>query len=125
MALSQPSEVPDSVRPLSRASQSVQHPVRQSAQRSNNVIPFPLSRALLPVTLLGESEAQARAQLKSLLHSPLGVYVVSTEVVRDGVRVLFSIAPEDLDFTMHTLIASVPQALIGSLKRIGSSKEAH
>jgi hypothetical protein len=125
MALSQPSEVPDSVRPLSRASQSVQHLARQPAQRSNNVIPFPLSRVFLPVTLLGESEAQARTQLKSLLHSPLGVYVVSTEIVRDGVRVLFSIAPEDLDFTMHTLIASVPQALIGSLKRIGSSKEAH
>ncbi|GAB7525880.1 hypothetical protein [Paraburkholderia sp. 2C] len=129
MALSQPSEVPDSVRSLSRASQFVQQPVQQSTQqpvqRGNNVIPFPLSRALLPVTLIRETESEARSQLKSLLHSPLGVYVVSTEVVRDGVRVLFSIAPEDLDFTMHTLIASVPEALIGSLKRVGSLKEAH
>jgi hypothetical protein len=133
MALSQPSEVPDSVRPLSHAFQSVQQPARPSAlpivkqpvQRGNNVIPFPLSRVLLPVTLSRESETEARSQLKSLLHSPLGVYVVSTELVRDGVRVLFSIAPEDLDFTMHTLIASVPQALIGSVKRIGSLKEAH
>jgi hypothetical protein len=117
MALSQPSEVPDSVR----------IPVRShsTAVRNNNVIPFPLSRALLPVTLLRQSEDEARTQLKSLLHSPLGVYVVSTEVVRDGVRVLFSIAPEDLDFTLHTLIASVPHALIGSLARTGSSKEAH
>jgi hypothetical protein len=117
MTLSQPSEVPDSV----RSARSIARPV----QHNNNVIPFPLSRAFLPVTLLGESEDAARSQLKSLLHSPLGVYVVSTEIVRDGVRVLFAIAPEDLDFTMHTLIASVPQALIGSLKRVGSLKEAH
>jgi hypothetical protein len=129
MALSQPSEVPDSVRSPSRALQSALQPapqfLQQPVQRSNNVIPFPLSRVLLPVTLIRETESEARSQLKSLLHSPLGVYVVSTEVVRDGVRVLFSIAPEDLDFTMHTLIASVPEALIGSLKRIGSLKEAH
>jgi hypothetical protein len=129
MALSQPSEVPDSVRSFSHASQSVQpsaqQRLQQPIQRSNNVIPFPLSRVLLPVTLIRETESEARSQLKSLLHSPLGVYVVSTEVVRDGIRVYFSIAPEDLDFTMHTLIASVPQALIGSLKRIGSLKEAH
>ncbi|APR36765.1 hypothetical protein [Paraburkholderia sp. SOS3] len=117
MALSQPSEVPDSVRSLSRAV--------KPAERSNNVIPFPLSRVLLPVTLIGQSESEARLQLRSLLHSPLGVYVVGTQVVRDGVRVLFSIAPEDLAFTMHTLIASVPEALIGSLERIGSLKEAH
>ncbi|HEY3598628.1 MAG TPA: hypothetical protein VGL08_14080 [Paraburkholderia sp.] len=113
MALTQSTEVPDSVRHIAR-------PVS-----SNNVIPFPLSRVLLPVTLLRESEEEARAQLKSLLHSPLGVYVVKTEVVRDGVRVHFSIAPEDLTFMMHTLIASVPEALIGSLKRLGSIKEAH
>jgi hypothetical protein len=125
MALSQPSEVPDSVRAFSHASQSAQQRIQQPVQRSNNVIPFPLSRVLLPVTLIRETESEARSQLKSLLHSPLGVYVVSTELVRDGVRVLFSIAPEDLDFTMHTLIASVPEALIGSLKRIGSLKEAH
>ncbi len=113
MALTQPSEVPDSVRKTAR-------PVS-----NNNVIPFPLSRVLLPVTLVRETEDDARAQLKSLLHSPLGVYVVSTEVVRDGVRVQFAIAPEDLAFTMHTLIASVPEAMIGSLKRLGSLKEAH
>ncbi|CAB3762691.1 hypothetical protein [Paraburkholderia humisilvae] len=113
MALSQPSEVPDSVRSSARPLQR------------NNVIPFPLSRAFLPVTLLRDSEDEARSQLKSLLHSPLGVYVVSTELVRDGVRVLFSIAPEDLDFTLHTLIGSVPHALIGSLKRTSPSKEAH
>jgi hypothetical protein len=113
MALSQLSEVPDAARQFAR-------PVLK-----NNVIPFPLSRVLLPVTLMSDSEQAAREQLKSLLHSPLGVYVVSTEVVRDGVRVTFSIAPEDLAFTMHTLIGSVPQALIGSLKRAVPQKEAH
>jgi hypothetical protein len=113
MALTQLSEVPDAARHVTR-------PVTK-----NNVIPFPLSRALLPVTLIHDSEQAARAQLKLLLHSPLGVYVVGTEVVREGVRVNFAIAPEDLDFTMHALIKALPQALIGSLKRIGSQKEAH
>jgi hypothetical protein len=113
MALSQLSEVPDAARQIAR-------PVTKS-----NVIPFPLSRVLLPVTLIADSEPAAREQLRSLLHSPLGVYVVGTEVVRDGVRVNFSIAPEDLAFTMHTLIASVPQALIGSLRRAVSPREAH
>ena len=112
MALTQLSEVPDATRQVAR-------PVIK-----NNVIPFPLSRVLLPVTLMHDSEQAARAQLKSLLHSPLGVYAVGTEIVRGGVRITFSIAPEDLDFTMHTLIASVPQALSGSLRRTASPKEA-
>ncbi len=89
----------------------------------NNVIPFPSPRVQLPVTLLGESERDARNQLKALLHSPLGVYVISTEVVRDQVRLNLDIALEDLHFTMHALITALPSAIIGALKRRNASRE--
>src|ERR1700730_698755 len=114
MALTQPLEVfdagPHSARPISR----------------DNIIPFPSPRGRLPVTvpLLRESEDQLRAQLRALLHSPLGVYVVSTEIVRDEVHVQFDIARDDLDFTMHTLIATLPQAMIGPVKRRSTVMEA-
>jgi hypothetical protein len=101
-------------------------PGRHRAQPSsrNKVIPFPLPRVLLPVTLHRESADQSRTQLWALLHSPLGVYVANTEVVRDEIHVLLNIAPDDLDFTMHTLIATLPQAMIGPVKRRHASKEA-
>ena len=112
MALTQPLQVfdagPHRARPISR----------------DNIIPFRSPRVLLPVTLLRESEDQSRAQLRALLHSPLGVYVVSTEVVRDEVHVQFDIARDDLDFTMHTLIATLPQAMIGPVKRRSTVMEA-
>ncbi len=78
-------------------------------QRSN-VIPFPSARALLLVTL-------PHAQLRSLLHSPLGVYVLNTEAVREEDRVQLDIARQDLDFTLHTLLTTLPAATIGPLKR--------
>ncbi|NML31394.1 hypothetical protein [Paraburkholderia antibiotica] len=87
----------------------------QQPTRRNNVIPFPSSRALLDVTL-------PHLLLKTLLHSPLGVYVVSTETVREAVRVQLDIAREDLDFTLHTLLATLPAATIGPLKRRISSQ---
>jgi hypothetical protein len=92
------------------------HHVAQPVFR-NNVIPFPALRILLPVSFVRESDAQARAQLGALLHSPLGVYVTRTERVRNEVRVHFDIAPDDLDFTLHTLIATLPEAMIGRISR--------
>jgi hypothetical protein len=91
-------------------------PVQPAAR--NNVIPFPSSqRVLLPVSLHYASPEQARAQLRALLHCPLGVYVAGIEAVRGDVRVLFDIAAEDFDFTLHTLIATLPQATIGRVSR--------
>jgi hypothetical protein len=90
----------------------------------NNVVAFPAPRVLLPVTLLRESEDRSQGQLVALLRSPLGVYVAKTEVVRDGIRVQLDIARDDLDFTMHTLIATLPQAMIGPVKRRAAIREA-
>jgi len=87
-----------------------------------NVIPFPSPRVQMPVTLTGDSAAESRAHLKALLHSPLGVYVASTEVVRNQVRLQLDIALDDIDFTMHALITTLPQAMIGPLKRRNTSR---
>ncbi|WP_206995651.1 hypothetical protein [Trinickia mobilis] len=90
----------------------------------NNVIPFPSLRVLLPVNLHYASPEQSRMQLRALLHSPLGVYVAGIEVVRNDVRVQFDIAAEDFDFTLHTLIATLPRATIGRLSRRSVKAEA-
>ena len=80
------------------------------------VVPLRSPRAWLEVVLDANNEADARAHLAALLHSPLGVYVAQTAFVRGAMRVQLDIAPEDIDFTMHTLISSVPQATIGALR---------
>lgn len=97
---------------------------RQSPVQHNNVIPFRSARALLQVTLPHPAHDLAGTQLRALLHSPLGVYVVSTDAGRDAVHVQLDIASEDLDFTLHTLISTVPAALIGPLKRRGNVAKA-
>lgn len=87
--------------------------LRAGARRT--VIPFlpPRPRLHLPVTLTADTGALAHARLAALLHSPLGVYVVSARTVRDVIHLQFDIAPEDLDFTLHLLIAQQADAVIG------------
>jgi hypothetical protein len=100
----------------------------QSAGRQvqrNNVIPFPSARALMCVTLPHPPHDHASTQLRALLHSPLGVYVVGTENTREEIRVHLDIAREDFDFTLHTLLATLPAATIGPLKRRASTAAAH
>jgi hypothetical protein len=87
-----------------------------AAVKRNNVIPFP-SRVLLPVSFMRGSDESSPTQLWALLHSPLGVYVTSIERVRNEVSVQLDIAPDDLDFTLHTLIATLPEARIGRISR--------
>ncbi|OLL31918.1 hypothetical protein BTH42_09830 [Burkholderia sp. SRS-W-2-2016] len=97
---------------------AVQSATAQQVQRSNNnVIPFRSTRALLHVVL-------PVPQLRVLLHSPLGVYVVGTETVRGEIRAQLDIAREDLDFTLHTLLATLPAATIGALTRRVSTSAA-
>lgn len=96
----------------------------QQTPCNDNVLPFPSRRVLLPVTLAGQSLAVLRTQLKTLLHSPIGVYVVSTQIARDEVRVQFDIASEDVGFTLHALMQSIPQALIGPLSRPARSHKS-
>jgi hypothetical protein len=81
-----------------------------------NTVPLGATRAALEVCLTGPTPEVSRANLATLLRSPLGVYVIHTEVLRDSVQVRFDIAPEDLAFTMHTLLATLPEATIGAVR---------
>ncbi len=99
-------------------------PLNAPPVQHNNVIPFPSSRARLQVTLPHPSHELPGTHLRALLHSPLGVYVVSMEVVREEIRVQLDIALDDVDFTLHTLISALPAALIGSLKQRGTVAKA-
>ncbi|HXZ08150.1 MAG TPA: hypothetical protein VEI25_08840 [Paraburkholderia sp.] len=98
------------------------HRAAQPVSRST-VIPFPAQRILLPVTFARESDEKTREQLRALLHSPLGVYVTKTERVRNEERIHFDIALADLDFTLHTLIATLPEATIGRISRQPMKRE--
>jgi hypothetical protein len=40
------------------------------------------------------------------------------------VNLNLDIAPDDLDFTMHALITTLPHAMIGPLRRRTASREA-
>ncbi|HDR9043588.1 TPA: hypothetical protein QDA96_004312 [Burkholderia vietnamiensis] len=64
--------------------------------------------AQLPITLSADA---------ARLHSPLGAYVVGATAGRDAIRVQLEIAPEDLDFTLHMLMAQQTDAIIGPLVR--------
>ncbi|MDR8397273.1 hypothetical protein NE850_13070 [Paraburkholderia sp. USG1] len=92
-------------------------PLNEPRVQRNNVIPFPAARVRLQVTLPHRSCELPGTQLRVLLHSPLGVYVVATEAMRQEIRVQLDIAFDDLDFTLHTLISTLPAAMIGPLKR--------
>ncbi len=89
----------------------------------SNVIPLRASRAQLEVFLTGTSPDTLRAHLATLFHSPLGVYVSRAEATRGKVCVHFNIATEDLHFTLHTLITTLPEATIGAITRPGTRKE--
>ncbi|HTH62679.1 MAG TPA: hypothetical protein VL689_21325 [Paraburkholderia sp.] len=93
--------------PLSPAS-------RSTAPATSNVVPLRSPRATVQVYLTGNTPGN---HLFTLLHSPLGVYVTHTDTLRDSVRVSLDIAPEDFDFTLHTLMTTLPEATIGSIVR--------
>ncbi|AOJ97886.1 hypothetical protein WI91_28945 [Burkholderia vietnamiensis] len=62
----------------------------------------------MPITLSADA---------ARLHSPLGAYVVGATAGRDAIRVPLAIATEDLDFTLHMLMAQQTDAIIGPLVR--------
>lgn len=99
-------------------------PFHESRVQRSNVIPFPSARVHLQVTLPHRSCELPGTQLRVLLHSPLGVYVVATEARRQDIRVQLDIAVDDLDFTLHTLISTLPAAMIGPLKRRSAAAKA-
>jgi hypothetical protein len=86
----------------------------------SNVIRLRARRVQLEVFLTGTSPEVFRVHLATLLRSPLGVSISRTHELHDKVRVHFNIAPEDVDFTLHTLIATLSGATIGTLRASAS-----
>ena len=58
-------------------------------------------------------------------YSPVGIYVAGMEFGRDKVNVHFDVAPGKLDFMVHTLIVTLPQAMIGPVERRPVTINAH
>jgi hypothetical protein len=81
-----------------------------------NVVPFPVRRVLLPITLSAPRSGHASAWLPTLLHSPLGPYVVDIDTGADTVCVTCCLARRDLGFALHTLLASLPEATLGRVR---------
>jgi hypothetical protein len=90
------------------------------AQPRSNVIPLRARRVQLEVLLTGASPDAFRTHLATLFHSPLGVYISHSQRLRDKACVHFNIAPEDLDFTLHTLLGTMSEATVGKISRIGN-----
>jgi flagella basal body P-ring formation protein FlgA len=84
---------------------------------ATNVASFPNQRATLVVKLICCQEDGGQSQIRSLFHSVLGVYVSDSRIERGEILVEFDIAVDDIDFTLHTLIRELPEAVIGPLQR--------
>lgn len=98
---------------------SLSNTPRPAANVTANVLPLRSPRATLQVFLTGHAP---QAGLPTLMQSALGAHVSQTDVLRHSVRVVLDIAPEDLDFTLHVLMTTLPEATIGSVFRRAGTK---
>ncbi|SDV46912.1 hypothetical protein [Chitinasiproducens palmae] len=69
----------------------------------------------IDVCLDGATLDIARSRLAALLHSPLGVYVAQTALRARRLCVRIEVASRDIDFAIHTLVATLPAATIGAV----------
>jgi hypothetical protein len=93
--------------------------VKPRAINTASIVQFRPTRSILEVFLTG---IEPETDLNTLLKSPLGVYVINSECIRDEIRVTLDIAPDDFHFTLRTLMSSLPKATIGTLSRRTQSK---
>ncbi|QJP69234.1 hypothetical protein [Burkholderia glumae] len=77
------------------------------------------ARVLLPVTLEGTADYLG-SQRRALLRSPIGVYVSHIDAHRDRMAVWFDLARADLNFAIHTLLTTLPDAALGCLRKRAS-----
>ncbi|WP_414446877.1 hypothetical protein AB4851_08855 [Burkholderia sp. 22PA0099] len=113
-----------SVTPISRQLRPVASigPVRAARQLARRTTPADREdspRVLLPITLEGAADYLC-AQRRALLRSPLGVYVSHIDAHRERMAVWFDLARADVGFAIHTLLSTVPNATLGSLRQRAS-----
>ncbi|WP_144108009.1 hypothetical protein [Paraburkholderia sp. BCC1886] len=74
-------------------------------------------RLVVSAAVEGSTGETSKEQIRSLFHSPVGVYVSHVRRERDCLRLEFDIAASDLDFTLRTLHAVLPEAAIDAVRR--------
>jgi hypothetical protein len=107
--------------PFHGAVSSAVHPPR-SISRPVQLVQA--QRVRLDVTLPVLSHDSVRDQLHDLLHCGLGAYIADIDVGERKICVEFNLAHDDIDFAFHTLIAKLPEAIIGPLSTRDSSGAA-
>ncbi|MGA7812508.1 hypothetical protein [Caballeronia sp.] len=75
-----------------------------------------VSRVQLSAVVRSEQDEAARERIRRLFHSPLGVYVSHARRDHDDLRLVFDVAPEDLDFTVRTLHQVLPEAVVEGVR---------
>jgi hypothetical protein len=85
-----------------------------------------VSRVHLSAVLHSRQDEAARERIRRLFHSPLGVYVSQASRDHDDLRLVFDVAMEDLDFTVHTLHQVLPEAVIEAVRpRVFTHRREH
>lgn len=77
----------------------------------------PAQRLVVSAHVESSTGEKSKEQIRSLFHSPIGVYVSHVRRERDCLRLEFDIAAGDLDFTLRALHAVLPEAAIDAVRR--------
>jgi hypothetical protein len=99
--------------PFQGAAASTLHPPRSP---SRQVQIAAATRVRLDVTLPVLAQEDVHDRLHGLLHCGLGAYIADIQVGERKICVEFNLAHDDVDFAFHTLIAQLPEAIIGPLR---------
>jgi hypothetical protein len=99
--------------PFHGAISSAVHPPR-SISRPVQLVQS--QRVRLDVTLPVLAHDTVHDQVHDLLHCGLGAYIADIDVGERKICVEFNLAHDDIDFAFHTLIAKLPEAIIGPLR---------
>ncbi|MEJ0002601.1 MAG: hypothetical protein WDN30_01715 [Pararobbsia sp.] len=98
--------------PFQGAATTTLHPPRPVSRPAR----VPATRVRLDVTLPILAHDNAHDRLRGLLRSGLGAYIADIQVSERKICVEFNLAHDDVDFAFHTLIAQLPEAIIGPLR---------
>jgi hypothetical protein len=102
-----------SLLPFNGVASSAVHPPRSISRPVQFV---QAQRVRLDVTLPVLTHDTVHDQLHDLLHCGLGAYIADINVGERKICVEFNLAHNDIDFAFHTLIAKLPEAIIGPLR---------
>jgi hypothetical protein len=100
--------------PFQGAAASTLHPPRTTSRIVQLV---PATRVRLEVTLPLFAHDNPHDRLQGILHCGLGAYIADIQVGERKICVEFNLAHDDIDFAFHTLMAQLPEAMIGPVSK--------